>query len=130
MLHQPISNDRALNQSFYQTLINHFIDHLNSTTQTLVADCRIGIAPNAAGVKTFFLIASDAATADQLIQQKSHILHQMHSLMVGIGQLAICIEPQQNPTEQAQYSSCIESQSDHSLPQYMMCQIFQLPEVS
>jgi hypothetical protein len=130
MLYQPISNDHDLNESFYQALIHHFIDDLDPTIQILLGDCHFGMAPNSAGIKTLFIIAPEAAIADQLIQERSHLLYRMNILMVGIGQLAICLVPPQNPTEAAHNHSCIPGQSDQGLPQYMMCQIFQLPTVS
>jgi hypothetical protein len=130
MLYQPISDHHDLNESFYQALIHHFIDDLAPTTQALLADCYFGIAPNSAGIKTLFIVTSNRGIADQLIQDKSHLLHRMKTLMVGIGQLAICIVPPHNPTEAALDHACVPGQSDRGLPQYMMCQIFQLPPVS
>lgn len=130
MLHQPTSNDHRLNESFYQALIRHFINNLTPTIQTLLENCYFGIAPNSANIKTFFIVAADVSTADQLIQEKSQILHQMKTLMVGIGQLGICITPSDNPTETDLRHSCAQLQSDRHLPQYMMCQIFDLDEKS
>ncbi|MGB3401636.1 MAG: hypothetical protein WBA77_02985 [Microcoleaceae cyanobacterium] len=130
MLHQPISNDHTLSESFYQALIHHFIDHLTPSIQALLENCYFGIAPNSANIKTFFVVAADVSTADQLIQEKSQILHRMNTLMVGIGQLAICISPSDNPTETALCHSSVQPQSDRSLPQYMMCQIFDLSQAS
>jgi hypothetical protein len=130
MLHQPIFDNHALNESFYQALIARFIDDLAPTTQALLADCYFGMAPNSAGIKTLFIVAPDEVIADQLIQERSHLLHRMNTLMVGIGQLAICVVPPHNPTEAAHNHSCIPGQSDRGLPQYMMCQIFQMPTLS
>jgi hypothetical protein len=128
MLHQPISNDHRLNESLYQALIHHFIDNLTPAIQALLENCYFGIAPNSANIKTFFIVADDVSTANQLIQEKSQILHRMNTLMVGIGQLGICVTPSNNPTETALSQSSVQPQSDRSLPQYMMCQIFDLSQ--
>ena len=130
MLYQPISNDHDLNESFYQALIRRFIDDFTPSTQALLEECSFGIAPNSAGVKTFFILATSGSVADQLIQDNNNILHRVNTLMAGIGQLAICVVPPQNPTEDAAKSPCNLGQSDRSLPQYMMCQMFQLADVS
>ncbi len=126
MLQQPISNNHDLNESFYQALIRHFIADFTPTIRALLNDCSFGMAPNEAGINTFFIIAPDLSIADRLIQEKDNILHRVNTLMVSIGQLAICIVPPQNPTEEAVNRSCTQNQPDRSLPQYMMCQIFPL----
>ncbi len=127
MLHQPIFNDHDINESLYQALIHRLIQSLSPWTQTLLKDCIFGIAPNSAGVKTFFVLAPTHQAADELIQDHVHLLQRVDTLMAGIGQLAICIAPPRDPREDAPKMSCSPDHADSHLPQYMMCKLFQLP---
>lgn len=124
MLSQPIFDDRALNQSLYQTLVDRFYDTLNSSTQTQLAECSFGFAPSPAGIQTFMIVAPSLTVAEQLLQDLDHIIERIQTLMAGVGQVAICIAPQQDPSDSNHSvpSSCQSSKGTH--PNYMMCKIF------
>lgn len=124
MLSQPIFDDRALNQSLYQTLVDRFYDTLNLSTQTELAECSFGFAPSPTGIQTFMIVAPSLLVAEQLLQDLDHLMERIRSLMAGVGQLAICIAPQQDPSESKRpvKQSCKPSKGTH--PNYMMCKIF------
>ena len=130
MLNQPTFNDHDLNQSLYQALIHHLIQTLSFSTQKLLKDCVFGIAPNTMGVQTFFIVTPDRYSADELIADHHNILHAVDTLMTGIGHLAICVAPPCDPTVDRPETDCSQGSSDMSLPQYMMCRIFELPKAS
>lgn len=123
MLSQPIFDDRSLSQSFYYNLIQRFPESLQQSIQNLLGECSLGIAPSPTGVKTFFIIAPSLLAGDQLIDSIDIIIQRVAALMGGVGQVAICIKPPQDITEQAaQEKKCHFSSPTH--PQYMMCKIF------
>jgi len=123
MLSQPIFDDRALNESFYQVLIERFRDTLPNSSQSQLSECRFGFAPSPTGVKTFFIVSPSLSMAEQLLSDIDQIVERVQTLMIGVGQVALCIEPQNNPVETPSSSSvCHSSPTFH--PQYMMCKIF------
>lgn len=124
MLSQPKFDDRALNQSLYQTLVDRFYDTLNLSTQTQLAECSFGFAPSPTGIQTFMIVAPSLVVAEQLLQELEHIIERIQSLMAGVGQVAICIAPQQDPylSKTSVSQSCNSSKGTH--PSYMMCKIF------
>ncbi len=131
MLSQPTFGDHSLSQSFYQTLINRFHDTLSFSTQTLLGECSFGIAPNSQGVKTFFIIAPSLSVAEKLFQDIDSLKNRVVSLMGGVGQIGICVNPLTNQSETStqnemtvEKSRNCNSQSKEFLPQYMMCKIF------
>lgn len=121
MLYQPTFGDHSLSQSFYQALINRFHDSLTLSTQTLLAECGFGLAPNSEGVKTFFIIAPSVLVADQLLQDIDSLKNRVISLMAGVGQLGICLHPPESGLETSR--NC-HPELDNFMPQYMMCKIF------
>ncbi|MGB3512278.1 MAG: hypothetical protein WBA93_24180 [Microcoleaceae cyanobacterium] len=131
MLSQPTFGDHSLSQSFYQALINRFHDSLSLSTQVLLGECSFGFAPNSLGVKTFFIIAPSISVAEQLFQDIDSLKNRVTSLMAGVGQLGICMNP---PTEQVETNidnnreleksrNCY-SEPNKFMSQYMMCKIF------
>lgn len=131
MLSQPTFGDHSLSESFYQTLINRFHDSLSLSTQTLLGECSFGFAPNSLGVKTFFIIVPSLSVAEQLIQDIHSLKNRVISLMAGVGQLGICVNPLKSQTEtdidnqsEPEKSRNCHSQSNKFLSQYMMCKIF------
>lgn len=124
MLSQPIFDDRALNQSLYQTLVDRFYETLNLSTQTQLAECSFGFAPSPTGIQTFMIVAPSLSVAEELLQDLAHMIERVQTLMAGVGQVAICIAPQQDPSEPKPVvtQSCQSSKGTH--PNYMMCKIF------
>ncbi|MEB3280949.1 MAG: hypothetical protein VKK42_18700 [Lyngbya sp.] len=123
MIPQPIFNNRALNESFYQALVNRFHDSLNLATQSRLGECSYGMAPSPTGVMTFMIIAPSRPIAEQLIQEIHSILERVSTLMAGVGQVAVCIAPSQEGEERSDSSK----KSEHShqvLPRHMACKIF------
>ncbi len=117
MLSQPIFDDRALSESFYQALINRFHDSLNLATQTLLSECSYGLAPSPTGMKTFFVIAPSLLVAEQLIQDIELIIERVNTLMGGIGQVAVCVSPS---------SDGLSCATRNSQPTNLACKIFQV----
>lgn len=123
MLSQPIFDDRALNDCLYQALIERFCDTLPSSTQSQLSECSFGFAPSPTGVKTFFIVSPSLEIAELLLSDIDQIVERVQTLMIGVGQVALCIQPQNNPVEAPSSSDlCDASQTLH--PQYMMCKIF------
>lgn len=123
MLSQPIFDDRALNESLYQALIERFRETLPSSSQSQLLECSFGFAPSPTGVKTFFIVTPALGVAEQLLSNIEQIVERVQTLMVGVGQVALCIQPHDHPVETPNSSSvCHPSQTLH--PQYMMCKIF------
>lgn len=123
MLSQPIFDDRSLSQSFYQTLIRRFPNSLHQSIQDLLTECRLGMAPSPTGIKTFFIIAPSVLICDRLLHQIDTIIDRVADLMGGVGQVAICIHPPQDISDQPTTEvNC--DRSPHTHPQYMMCKIF------
>jgi len=141
MLPQPIFDNRALNESFYQALINRFHDSLNLATQSRLGECSYGMVPSPTGVMTaarghrqappfqggepmtFMIIAPSRLIAEQLVQEIGIILQRVSTLMAGIGQVGVCIAPSQEAVERSDSSK----QSEHSPqvpPRNMACKIF------
>ncbi|MGE5657284.1 MAG: hypothetical protein ACM37W_11810 [Actinomycetota bacterium] len=121
MLSQPIFGDRALSDSLYRALINRFYDSLNLSTQTLLGECTLGFAPSPEGVKTFFIVAPSPAQAEQVIQEMDSIVNRVATLMAGVGQIAVCINP--TASQEQQQMSCGENPA---IPQYMACKFFEI----
>jgi hypothetical protein len=123
MLPQPIFDNRALSESFYQTLINRFHDSLNLATQSRLGECSYGMAPSPTGVMTFMIIAPSGLIAEQLVQEIGIILERVSTLMAGIGQVAVCIAPFQDG-EEGSDSSKKSKRSPQVPPRNMACKIF------
>jgi hypothetical protein len=122
MLYQPIFGDRALSESLYRTLINRFHESLSLSAQVLLNECTLGFAPSPNGVKTFFIVAPSLAVAEQLIAEIDSLVNQVATLMVGVGLLAICLNPsehQQQPTD--------TKNAEKFPPAYMACKFFSIP---
>jgi hypothetical protein len=126
MLPQPIFNNRALSESFYQALVNRFHHSLNLATQTLLGECSYGMAPSPTGVKTFLIIAPSRLIAEQLVQEIHSILQRVSSLMAGVGQVAVCIAPPQEMVNRLNASEKPEP-SPKVPPSHMACKIFPIP---
>jgi hypothetical protein len=123
MLPQPISDDRALSQSLHQALIKRFSEALPPSNQSQLSECSFGFAPSPTGVKTFFIVTPSLFEAEKLLVDIDQIVEQVQTLMIGVGQVAVCIQPQNNPAETLYPSSvCHPSATFH--PEYMMCKIF------
>ncbi|WP_413161401.1 hypothetical protein ACL6C3_22820 [Capilliphycus salinus ALCB114379] len=123
MIPQSIFNNRALNESFYQALINRFHDSLNLATQSQLGECSYGMAPSPTGVNTFMIIAPSRLIAEQLIQEMQIISERVSSLMAGVGQVAVCIAPPQDGQEGS--DSLKKSEHSHQVPpRHMACKIF------
>ncbi|MGK7922859.1 MAG: hypothetical protein AB4080_22945 [Trichodesmium sp.] len=131
MLSRPTFDDHSLSESFYQALINCFYDSLSYSTQSLLNECTFGFAPDALGVKTFFIITPSIVEADKLAQDVDNLKNRVISLMSGVGKLAICVNPlkekvKNNYQNHQELETSIDSleQRKNSLPKYMMCRIF------
>jgi hypothetical protein len=125
MLPQPISDDRALSQSLYQALIERFRDAFSPSSQSQLSECSFGFAPSPTGVKTFFIVTPSLFVAEKLLLDIDQMLERVQTLMIGVGQVAVCIQPQNNPVESpASPSVCHSSSTFH--PEYMMCKLFQV----
>ncbi|WRH65190.1 MAG: hypothetical protein RSE13_14760 [Planktothrix sp. GU0601_MAG3] len=123
MLPQPISDDRALSQSLHQALIKRFCDALPASNQSQLSECSFGFAPSPTGVKTFFIVTPSLFLAETLLADLDQILEGIQTLMIGVGQVAVCIQPQNNPVETPSSSLvCHPSSTFH--PEYMMCKVF------
>ena len=122
MLYQPIFSNRALSDSLYRALVNRFYDSLNLSTQALLGECTLGFAPSPEGVKTFFIVAPSVAVAEQVIQELDSLVAQLGTIMAGVGQLAICVNPSAN---EGKKPTCTEDQYRQGLPQYMACKFFE-----
>lgn len=125
MLSQPIFDDRALSESFYQALINRFHDSLNLATQTVLGECSYGLAPSPSGVKTFFVIAPSLLVAEQLIQDIELIIERVETLMAGVGQVAVCVSPSQEGLNCASRNPQQLNSNNHR-PTSLACKIFQV----
>jgi len=123
MLYQPISGDRALSESLYRALINRFHDSLSLSLQSLLSECTLGFAPSPDGVKTFFIVAPSLAVADQVIQEIDSLVNRVATLMVGVGLLAICLNPSENQRQPPADTKDIGKFP----PQYMACKFFSIP---
>ena len=123
MLPQPTFDNRALSESFYQTLLNRFHDSLNLATQSRLGECSYGMAPSPTGVMTFMIVAPSQLIAEQLIQEIHLISQRVSTLMVGIGQVAVCIAPPQEGAERSDSPTKSEP-SDQTPPRQMACKIF------
>lgn len=124
MLSQPIFDDRSLSGSFYQALMDRFLDSFDYPTQSLLSECSFGFAPSPSGVKTFLMVAPSQSLAEQLLQDVDQITHQVSVLMAGVGQLAICIFPQRDPATHSEHASRSCETAEPSHPNYMMCKFF------
>lgn len=125
MLPQPISDDRALSQSLYQALIERFRDAFPPSNQSQLSECSFGFAPSPTGVKTFFIVTPSLFVAEKLLLDIDQMLERVQTLMIGVAQVAVCIQPQNNPVESpASPSVCHSSSTFH--PEYMMCKLFQV----
>lgn len=93
MLSKPSFDDRSLAESFYGSLLRHFCNSFDSSTQALLQECRFGIAPSPAGVKTFFIVAPSVGVAEQLMERTDSILKQVSQLVAGVELTAICAIP-------------------------------------
>lgn len=93
MISKPSFNDRTLPESFYRALVNRFCESFSSSIEELLDECNFGIAPNPAGVKTFFIMAPSLDVAEQLIENIDSILNRVSELLVGVEQTAICLVP-------------------------------------
>lgn len=111
MLSQPIFDDRALSESFYKTLFKHLCESFDYSTQALLNECNFGIAPSAAGEKTFFIVAPSLEVAEQLIDEIDQIQNQVNSKIAGIQQTAICVQP-------------LDSEPQKTSTQFMLGKIF------
>ena len=126
MLQQPIFNNRDLNQSLYQALVNRFHDSLNLATQSRLGECSYGMVPSPNGVMTFMIVAPSRLIAEQLVQEIHQILGRVGSLMAGVGEVAVCIAPPQETGEGP--DSPQQSESSHRpVPRQMACKIFPVP---
>ena len=128
MLSQPTFGDHSLSESFYQALINRFHDSLSLSTQTLLGECSFGFAPNSLGLKTFFIIAPSISVAEQLFQDIDNLKNRVISLMAGVGQLGICVNPLESKLEisfdsKPEKSRNCNDQPNKFPPRYMMCKI-------
>jgi hypothetical protein len=70
VLSKPSFDDRSLAEFFYGSLLRHFYNSFNSSTQALLEECRFGIAPSPTGVKTFFIVAPSMGVAEQLMERQ------------------------------------------------------------
>lgn len=134
MLSKPTFDDHSLSESFYQALINLFYESLSLSTQSLLGECSFGFAPDSLGIKTFFIIAPSILDADRLIQDIDSLKNRVISLMGGVGKLAICVNPLEDPEEtnsqnqeEEIFRDCVD-ETQKFLPQYMMCKIFPVDE--
>lgn len=126
MLPQPIFNNRALSESFYQALVNRFHHSLTLATQTLLGECSYGMAPSPTGVKTFLIIAPSRLIAEQLVQDIHSIVERVSILMAGVGQVAVCIAPPQETCS----DSSEQPQCSPEIPRNMACKIFPVSSYS
>ncbi|MGL5134600.1 MAG: hypothetical protein ACRC78_18885 [Planktothrix sp.] len=125
MLPQPISDDRALSQSLYQALIERFREAFPPSNQSQLSECSFGFAPSPTGVKTFFIVTPSLFVAEKLLLDIDKMLERVQTLMIGVGQVAVCIQPQNNPVESPTASSVCHSSSTFH-PEYMMCKLFKV----
>ena len=123
MLYQPIFGDRALSESLYRTLTNRFHDSLTVSAQALLNECTLGFAPSPDGVKTFFIVTPSLAVAEQLIEEIESLVNRVATLMAGVGQLAICLNPSENQGQQPTDTKNLGKFP----PQYMACKFFFIP---
>lgn len=123
MLYQPISGDRALSESLYRALINHFYDSLSLPLQSLLSECSLGFAPSPDGVKTFFIIAPSLALAEEVILEIDSLVNRVATLMVGVRRLAICLNPSENQGQPPANTKNIGKFP----PQHMTCKFFSIP---
>ncbi|CAD0229994.1 MULTISPECIES: hypothetical protein [Planktothrix] len=140
MLPQPISDDRALSQSLHQALIKRFSDALTPLNQSQLSECSFGFAPSPTGVKTFFIVTPSLLAAETLLVDLDQILERVQTLMIGVGQVAVCIQPQNNPAETPSSSLVCHPSGPHKPPvhgelgegfhpEYMMCKVFPVNSV-
>lgn len=122
MLYQPIFGDRALSESLYRTLVNRFHESLSLSAQVLLNECTLGFAPSPDGVKTFFIVSPSLAVAEELMAEIDSLVNQVATLMVGVGLLAICL----NPSENQQQPNDTENVGKFP-PAYMACKFFSIP---
>ena len=120
MLSKPSFDDRSLAESFYGSLLRHFYNSFDSSTQVLLEECRFGIAPSPAGVKTFFIVAPSVGVAEQLIERTDSILKQVSRLVAGVELTAICAIPFASEGDGAD----LASESRQLLPKFMLGKIF------
>lgn len=123
MLYQPIFSNRALSDSLYRALVNRFYNSLNLSTQTLLDECTLGFAPSPEGVKTFFIVAPSVAVAEEVIQKLDSLVTQLGTMMAGVGQLAICVNPS---TSEAKKPNSTADLHREALPPCMACKFFEI----
>ncbi|NJK39289.1 MAG: hypothetical protein HC835_19605 [Oscillatoriales cyanobacterium RM2_1_1] len=102
MLSQSIFDDRSLSESFYQAFLCRFQELLSPEIQTLLTECPLGIITNPQGTNTFLIIAPSLAVAEQLLQGVSGLIQRIRALTSGVEELAICVAPPQNGSENSQ----------------------------
>lgn len=131
MLPQPIfgdsplgraPHDRSLSDSLYRAVVNRFYDSLTLSTQALLGECTFGFAPSPEGVKTFFIVAPSLTVAEELLQDLDNIANRVTDIMVGVGQIGLCINPADHQTQP--FSEIREPETFP--PRYMACKFFSL----
>ncbi len=123
MISQPVFGDRALSDSLYRALLNRFYDSLNSSTQAILDQCNLGFAPSPEGVKTFFIVAPSIVVAEQLLQNIEILISRVSGFMIGVKQLAVCM----NPTQTQADTSAERQEKPIFPPRFMACQFFPIP---
>jgi hypothetical protein len=121
MLPEAGFEDQFLAESLYHALFDRFYEACDESIQALLEDCTFGIAPDRAGVKTFFILASDLSLAKALSQHVDTILARVGDLMPGVAKTAICCVPSDADDE-----NCYEQFP----PKFMMGRVFDNPEPS
>ncbi len=121
MLSEAGFEDQFLAESLYRALFERFYEACDESIQVLLEDCTFGIAPDRAGVKTFFIVASDLSLAKAVSKHVEAILASVGDLMPGVAKTAICCVPSDADDE-----NC----SQQFPPKFMMGRVFDNPEPS
>lgn len=100
MLSSSSSDHLSLTQDLYQRVLDSIYQSCGELLQECLDRCNFGIAPDAKGISTLFIIAPNQTLAEQLVSHIAHTQHSKDSLlsrisaqMIGIHQTTICFVP-------------------------------------
>lgn len=100
MLSSSSSDHLTLTQDLYQRVLDSIYQSCGELLQECLDRCNFGIAPDAQGINTLFIVSPNQTLAEQLVSHMAHTQHSKDSLlshiseqMIGIHQTAICFIP-------------------------------------
>jgi hypothetical protein len=113
------SENRDLSESFYKTLFKRLCESFDYSTQALLSECILGIAPSPVGENTLFIVAPSVEVLEKLFARSDRIQNEVNRRLPGIKQTAICVQP-----PDADRDRVPEAFPPQFPPQFMLGKIF------